>query len=139
MPGPAIGGAGPRGKVDCLDGRPAERAVDEEVVGLAVEEFDVGRLLSDPDVEGIVVEALLDIGLVETRVGQGLGLADGREIVDIVARQPTAVDLERVGVEFGAGPADQFIEVGIDGEIKAAEMDGAALNATGDLVMLSPM
>ena len=34
------------GKVVGLVGRPAERAVDEEIVGLAVEEFDVGGLLS---------------------------------------------------------------------------------------------
>jgi hypothetical protein len=83
MPGTAIGGAGPP-EVG-LVGRPAERAVDEEIVGLAVEKLDVGRLLSDPDVERIVVEALLEIGIVETRLGQGLDLADGGEVVHVVA------------------------------------------------------
>src|SRR5947199_305703 len=68
-------------QVDGGDGRPAERAVDEEVIGLAVEELDVGRLLADPDVEGVVVKALLKICVVEAGVGKRFALADGREIV----------------------------------------------------------
>ena len=121
------------GKVVGLVGRPAERAVDEEIVGLAVEELDVGRLLPDPDVERVVVEALLEIGVVEARLGQGLDLADGGEVVDIVARQAAAVDAERVGVEPAAGPADQFLQVAIDGEIEPAEMDGAAARSARDI------
>ena len=120
-------------QVGGLDGRPAERAVDEQIVGLAVEELDVGRLLADPDVQRVVVKALLEIGVVEPRVGQRLDLADGRQIVDVVARQPAAVDLVGVGEESAAGPADQLFEVGIDREIEAAEMDGAARGSARDV------
>jgi len=105
----------------------------EEIIGLAIEEFDVGRLLSDPEAQRIVVEALLEIRIVEAGLGQGLDLADGGEVVDIVARQAAAVDAERVDVEFAAGPADQFLEVAVDGEIKPAEMDGAAARSSRDI------
>ena len=76
---------------------------------------------------------MLEIGIVETRLGQGLDLADGGEVVDIVARQAAAVDAERVDVKFAAGPADQLIEVAIDGEIKPAEMDCAAARSARDV------
>ena len=127
-------------KVGGLDGRPAERAVDEEIVGLAVEELDVGGLLADPDVERVVVEALLEIGIVEPRVGQRLDLADGGEIVDVVARQAAAVDAERVGVEPAAGPADQLFEIGIDREIERGRNGWRrALIPPETLPMLSPI
>ncbi|MDH6258697.1 hypothetical protein M2427_002601 [Bradyrhizobium sp. BR13661] len=72
-------------QVACLDGRPAERTVDEEIVGLAVEELDIGSLLTGLDVQPSVKEALLEIGVVEPLVRQRLDLADSGEIVDIVA------------------------------------------------------
>src|SRR5262249_42200595 len=55
-----------------LDGRPAEGAVDEEIVGLAVEELDIRRLLAGLDAQAAVEEALLEPGVVEPRVGQRL-------------------------------------------------------------------
>src|SRR5215831_11664649 len=51
-------------KVRSLDRRPAERAVDEEIVGLAVEEFYVGSLLADPDGQLIAPKSLLKIGFI---------------------------------------------------------------------------
>ena len=97
-----------------LDRGPAESAVDEEVVGLAVEELDIGRLLASPDVQAVVEEALLEIGVVEPLVGQRLDLADGGEIVDVVPAEPAAVDDVAVGVEAAAGPADELVEIGVD-------------------------
>jgi hypothetical protein len=76
---------------------------------------------------------LLEIRIVEAGLGQGLDLADGGEVVDIVARQTAAVDAERVDVKFAAGPADQFLQIAIDGEIKPAEMDGAAARSSRDV------
>ena len=121
------------GKVGGLDGRPAEGAVDEEVVGLAVEELDVGGLLAEADVQRAVVEALLEIGVIQPGIRQRLDLADGGEVVDVVARQPAAVDLVGVGEEPATGPADQLFEVGVDRKVEAAEMDGAARGAAGDV------
>jgi hypothetical protein len=69
---------------------------------------------------------LLEIGIVEPRVGQRLDLADGCQVVDIVSCQPAPVNLEGIGVDPAASPAKQFFEISIDRKIKAAEMDGAA-------------
>src|SRR3979490_287731 len=71
-------------KIAGLDGRPAERPVDEEIVGLAIEELDIRGMLASPDIQGTVEKALLEIGIVEPRVGQCLDLADGCEVVDVV-------------------------------------------------------
>lgn len=79
------------------------------------------------------LKTLLEIGVVEPLVRQRLDLADGREIHHVVAREPLAVDHEAVGVEAAAGPADQLVEIGIDRQVEAAEMDGAALHAAGDV------
>src|SRR5262249_1147936 len=83
------------------------------------------RLLASPDIQGIVEKALLKISIIEPGVGQRLGLADGCQVVDVVSRQPTPVNLVGVGVEPAAGPAKQFVEIAIDAEIEAAEMEGA--------------
>src|SRR5450631_2349481 len=116
----------PSRKVGGFDGWPAKRPVDEQIVGLAVEELDVGCLLADPYIESIIVETLLEIRVIEPRVGQRFGLADRREIMDVVARQSAAVNLVGIGEKPAPGPADQSIEIGIDREIKAAEMNEAA-------------
>src|SRR5260370_4901703 len=75
--------------------------------------------------QGIVVKALLEIGGIEPRSGQRFDLADGRQVVDVVAGQSATVDLVHIGKKPTAGPADQFFEVGIDREIEAAEVDEA--------------
>src|SRR5882724_9991993 len=112
-------------KIGGLDGGPAECPVDEQIIGLAIEELDIGRLLADPDIQGIVVKALLEIRRIEPRFGQRFDLADGRQVVDVVAGQSAPVDLVNIGKNPAPGPADQFFEVGIDREIEAAKMDEA--------------
>ena len=116
-------------QIDAIDRRPAEGAVDEEIVGFAVEELDVGGLLADPDVEFVVVKTLLEIGVVEPRIRQRFAFADGREVVHIGVRQPAAIDLIGVGEKPPAGPADQLFEIGIDGDIEPAEMRDALSGA----------
>ncbi|MHC2535512.1 hypothetical protein ACVJMY_005081 [Bradyrhizobium diazoefficiens] len=134
MPGTAIGGAGPpAGRLLAFDRRPAEGAVDEEVVGLAVEELHIRGLLAGPDVQPVAKEALLEIGVVEPLIRQRLDLADGGEVLHVVAREPAAVDHEGVGVEAAAAPADELVQIGIDREIEAAEMDRAARNTAGHI------
>ncbi len=116
-------------QVGSFDRRPAERPVDEEIIGLAIEEFRVGGLLSDLEIERAAPERLFDVSLIQTDIRPRLDLADGREIADIVARQPAAIDPERVGVERRARPARNLLKVGIDGKIEATEMDCARLDA----------
>jgi hypothetical protein len=92
----------------------------------AVEELDVRRLLADLDAQPVVEEALLEPGIVEARFRQRLDFTDGGKVMDVIARQPAPVQVIGVGVEFQACPANQFLEIGIDRQIEAAEMDGAA-------------
>jgi hypothetical protein len=82
-------------------------------------------LLADPDVQGTLEKALLEIGVIEPPVGQRLDLADSCQVEDVVSRQPEPVNLEGIGVDPAAGPANQLFEIGIDRKIQAAEMDGA--------------
>src|SRR5450755_1977184 len=99
MPGTAIGGAGPpAGRlVAMMAGQPNVPLMNKSSVWLSKNSTSAAcwptRMLS------IVIETLLEIGVVEARLGQCFDLADGSEVVDIVTCQPTAVEVVGVGKE----------------------------------------
>ena len=112
---------------------PAERGVDEHVVIGAVEELHVGRLLTDANGKLAAKKLLLDPELVKPRRGQRLDAADQHQIADIAARQPVAVDLEHVGVEGGAGPSRDLLQIDGGAEVEAAGINPAGADTAGDV------
>ena len=69
-------GRAARRQIDGRQGRPAEARVDEQVLVFGGDEFEVGALLADLDVELAAPEALLEPELVEPGRRVGLDAAD---------------------------------------------------------------
>jgi hypothetical protein len=53
--------------------------------------------------------------------------------MDVIARQAAAVEAVGICVEFQTGPADQLLEIGIDRQVKAAEMNAATRRSARDI------
>src|SRR5258708_9333233 len=88
---------------------------------LADEEFVVDGDLSGPHGDEIVEERLLEPEIEEPCGAQRLDAADGQQVVvEIVQRQPAAVDLVRIDMEGAAGPPPRLVEIEIEDRIDAA-------------------
>ena len=113
---------------------PAEGAVDQAARGLAGDEFIVAGELAEAERDAIFFRvAVLEPGREQPRGRQRVDVArvgDAADIIDGV--EPAIVDVEHGEMGARALPADQGPQIGIDVELKASFVTGAAVDAAGE-------
>src|SRR5438270_6275987 len=92
-------------------------------------EFKVGSELSHLDRGGSVAEDMFVPKFGKTYAGERFDLARRQNVVDVVTREPTAVDRESVEVHLAALPADKLLEIDLEHPFEAALVCRAAANA----------
>src|SRR5206468_4179680 len=99
---------------------------------LACEEFLIRSELTGADID-FVEEAMLVPEFRKAVSRQRFDVARRQDVVEIVARQSTAVNRERVEVNRAAFPPDEFSEVRLEDGFKAAGVDCAAADAAREV------
>ena len=111
---------------------PAEGTVEQVGRGRAVEEFVVRRNLPHADRNLVVEQTLLEPGGEQPRRRQRVDVADVADAAGVVGGDAASVvQLINREVRGGAFPAEQFVEVGVDGEFKAAFIARLTIQAAG--------
>ena len=80
---------------------------------------------------GVAPKTLLEPQFVQARRRHGFDAADGVQIVEVAARQPAPVDLQRTDVEGSANEADNLRQVRPDADLSQPLDDGAPPHPTG--------